>query len=128
MGDLVLVHDTPEILTAADKSLEVISYTFGDEESDQDDETKVVGRNARRGALIENQLRGGENRAETESKRRDHQKELMDALQQSGLEKYSNRAESETAARKAVFKKFECYRKDVPLPRVVANLQVTIVY
>lgn len=110
-----------DILTDADTSLEVISYTFGEEE---DDETKVQGRTARRGAVIENQLRGNEDRAEMETRRRDHQKQLMDKLQEEGLAKYSNRTESEAATRKAVFKKFECYRKDVPLPRVVANLQV----
>jgi nucleosome binding factor SPN SPT16 subunit len=110
----------PDFLTRVETDLSIISYTFGD---DEDDETKVAPLAPRRGAILESQLRNNEDKAELESKRRDHQKEIFDALQKAGLEKFAKGAESSVEKKKAVFKKFEAYRKDAALPKMVSTLK-----
>ncbi|KAJ3359746.1 FACT complex subunit spt16 [Kappamyces sp. JEL0680] len=123
LGDTVQITDAGAVLlTDYDKALDSITYTFGE---DEDDETKVVEQTLpKRGAILDSQLRNSDSRAELENKRRLHQQELFDKRQADGLSRWSGGKDESAQHNTVVFKKFESYRKDVPLPRNVGSLKV----
>lgn len=124
LGDTVQVTQSdPIILTEADKQLSVISYTFGDED-EEDDATKITELPRKRGAILESQLRSNEDRAENEAKRKAHQKSLHEKRLKDGLARFSETQDSGVEKQKLAFKKFESYRKDAPLPPNVSELKV----
>jgi nucleosome binding factor SPN SPT16 subunit len=127
LGDTVYINgDNCSILTKADRELSLITYTFGDDE-EEDDETKVIDAlPKKRGAVLESQLRNTDDRISMESKRKAHQQALVEKLHQEGLEKYAGGGGKSEQKATAVFKKFECYRKDVPLPKEAASLKAII--
>jgi nucleosome binding factor SPN SPT16 subunit len=57
-------------------------------------------------------------------KRDEHQKELLRKHIRESLIKYSGSAADDKEENKATFKDFECYRKDVFLPKEVKDLKV----
>lgn len=126
LGDTVqITKDGPVLLTNYDKALESISYNDGEDE--EDDSTRVAKKESvlpTRGAILENQLRKNEDKAELDNKRKSHQQELFEKRQQDGLARWAGRKDAAAAEKELVFKKFESYRTGVPLPRNVGSLKV----
>ena len=135
IGDTVQVApDAAVPLTNVDKSLSVISYTLGDEENASADENEDLLRmnsNHGGGAVMEKKLRGDKSaqvdKVSNELKRRAHQKILAELRQADGLARFDDAPEKDKVA-KAVFRKFESYRKDAPLPKSVSDLRVLVVF
>jgi nucleosome binding factor SPN SPT16 subunit len=126
LGDTIrITQQGAVLLTEFDKAVESITYTFND---DEDDDTKIVEQLPKRGAILENQLRNTENRADVENRRKNHQEDLFDKRQSEGIARWSGGKDAGVAKQIAVFRKFESYRRDVPLPRNVGTLKVLICY
>ncbi len=126
-----ITKDGAVCLTDFEKDLESISYTFGDDDEEDDDSTKVSKKETilpTRGAILENQLRQNEDKADQENKRRTHQQDLFDKIQRDGLARYTKGKDSTVEDVVAVFKKFESYRAGTPFPKNVANLKVYFIY
>lgn len=125
LGDTVQVTDSGALLlTEYDTDLKSITYTFGD---DEDDDTKANEVIPKRGAILETQLRKTDERqGGDENRRKAHQAELFERLQKDGLKKYSGGKDAVAEKAAAVFKKFESYRKDTPLPKNVAQLKIIV--
>ena len=123
-----ITNDGAACMTDFEKDLESISYTFGDDE-DEDDSTRVTKKDTgvpTRGAVLENQLRQNEDKVELETKRKTHQQDLFDKIQREGLARYTRGKNSASENVVAVFKKFESYRAGAPFPKNAANLKVIL--
>jgi nucleosome binding factor SPN SPT16 subunit len=80
-----------------------------------------------RGAILDKKLRNekqNQDKQSNEMKRRAHQKQLAEARQNEGLKKFSGKTDGVDKEEKAVFRKFEAYRKDANLPKQIADLRV----
>lgn len=122
LGDTIQV--TPNgavLLTDYEKDLAAITYTFGEDEDEED--TKILIKLPKRGTAVDSQ-RKSDDRVGGESKRKLHQAELFEKIQSEGIARYAGDAEGSSEKTVAVFKKFESYRKDMPLPKNVSQLKV----
>lgn len=126
LGDTIQVTaDAPIIITDVEKSLASISFSHGDEDDDDDAEVEDNGR----GAIIKTKRRNendGKEKMSNELKRRAHQKILADARHADGLKRFNGTKDATETDDKAVFRKFESYRKDAALPKAVSDLRILV--
>ena len=123
LADTVRIkEDSCQVLTDVDKDLGSISYTFGDDE----DEEELSDNGGRRGAILATKRRSALQQVDAEElqKRKEHQKKLANERQEAGLAKYSGKGDRTESEKKAVFKKFESYRKEAQLPDYVGDLRI----
>lgn len=150
LADTVRVgYDSSIIFTDSDKDKGNISYYFKQDEDDvkaeenDDDEIQVKNESKKtknndkkdkqgggaKSAVLRSKLRGEgrEKPDDTSEKRRQlHQKDLHDKLQKAGREKYADESTAADDTNKAVFKKFESYKRDTQIPSSVKDLKVTV--
>lgn len=60
-----------------------------------------------------------------EQRRKLHQKQLQELKQEEGLARFAGGEETGKGAEKAVFKKFECYKKETAIPNETRDLRVS---
>lgn len=131
LADTVKVgYDESVVFTDSDKGKGNISYYFkqdGDEKKPAKVKAEKTG--GAKSAILRSKLRGEtrEKPDDTNEKRRQmHQKELHEKLQRAGEEKYADGSGGTDNTDKAVFKKFESYKRDTQLPLSVKDLKVTV--
>jgi nucleosome binding factor SPN SPT16 subunit len=132
IGDLAHVEtESSTFLTGVEKTLDEVSFTLGDDDEDEDDTDKTKSL-PNKGFIIEQKLRNEkvdlQEKLSSEAKRRAHQKQLAEARQLAGLRKFSGSVEEQEVNEKPVFRKFESYRKDALMPKLVGDLKVPLFY
>ncbi|KAJ3410484.1 FACT complex subunit spt16 [Chytridiales sp. JEL 0842] len=129
IADTVRVtKDAPLILSQFDKEFKDISWEMNDEDEDQAvKKEKAAARNGN-SALLKTKLRGDDREEEltNEQRRAQHQKQLADERNKEGLARFSEGADPAKALERATFRKFECYKKESLLPKVVDQLRIVV--
>ena len=134
LSDTVQInHDGTIVLTQSDKELAGISYAMGEDEDDLGSNQENIKKrkqqeqrapSSKRTAVLDSRRRDDTDKASDEEKRRAHQKALALAKQQEGVIRFTSGDSDKKTVERAVFRKFESYRKDVQLPRSVSDLKV----
>ncbi|KAI8915126.1 FACT complex subunit-domain-containing protein [Entophlyctis helioformis] len=126
LADTVQVtNDAAVVLTEVSKDLGSISYTFGDDE-DSVKEKVVEVLPKKRGAVIESKLRDESDRATSEQKRRLHQKQLAKQRHDEGISRFSDGKDGKQQVKKAIFSKFDSYKKESQLPSNISEMRIII--
>ncbi|XP_055909921.1 FACT complex subunit spt16 isoform X1 [Eupeodes corollae] len=124
IGDTVLVTDTPpaNIMTPSKKKIKNIGIFIKEDDDDEEEEdkkeeaeengTQILGGRSKRNAVLENKLR---NEHSTEEKRKQHQKELAQLLNEKAKERLAKQGESKEIEK--VRKNTVSYKSVSQIPR-----------
>ena len=120
---------------AAPLELGAVSFYFKDEEEEETPAQKSKSKkDAKIGAVASSNVVKTKLRADrakqvddgAEARRREHQKELAQKIQQNGLEQYSEAVGDANGVTQKKFKKFESYKRDNQFPSRVADLSIVV--
>lgn len=81
------------------------------------------------GAVLDKKLRNEKQNQEKQSnelKRRANQAKLAEQRQEDGLKRFSGQVDGGDKEEKAVFRKFDAYRKDGNMPKQIADLKIIV--
>jgi nucleosome binding factor SPN SPT16 subunit len=123
-----IAPDGPVVFTDSDKNRGNVSFYFKQDE-DEVKKRKKETRGAASTAILKTKLRtetANHQEESGEKKRQLHQKELHEKLQKAGEQKYADEPGATGDETKAVFKKFESYKRDSQLPNAVKDLRVLV--
>ncbi|ORX99261.1 SPT16-domain-containing protein [Basidiobolus meristosporus CBS 931.73] len=130
-----VTNSSPTILTECSASLNDVSYFFKDDAEEEEAEEVVKKERAaepapqqpKNSAILKSKFRSQEQTEESaEQKRKDHQKELAGQIQAEGLARFAEGKEENADDKKAVFKKYESYKRETLLPKEVKELRIVV--
>ncbi|TPX38266.1 hypothetical protein SmJEL517_g00054 [Synchytrium microbalum] len=130
LTDTILVGQQDSIfLTDMSKALSDVQFNIKDDKAKENGgANNSIGSPQKKSKVVSSKLRNEDRdeNASEEVKRKQHQLQLAQKRQQQGLEKYSNNNGEGPKSERAVFRKFETYRKDVQMPPDIRNLQIYV--
>ena len=136
LADTVLVSPSgASYLTDAPRDFRMISFFFKDDDEDAQEEAvkkekAPVSTRGGKSAILKTKLRAESRREEdvmSEQNRKDHQSKLLMDRVQAGLDRFTDGSDKAASGeQKKSFRRYESYKKDVPLPKEVRNNRIII--
>ncbi|KAJ1918246.1 FACT complex subunit spt16 [Mycoemilia scoparia] len=132
--DSVIVMDSgAQLITSGCKLMDEMCFYFKDEGEDDRAKTRASGAGGkskpatRQSVVLASKFRSEERDDDSnEKKRKLHQKELAERIQQEGLQKFSHGSANKGNSEEQTIKKFESYKRETALPKEVSNCRIYV--
>ncbi|KAG0242359.1 FACT complex subunit spt16 [Actinomortierella wolfii] len=123
-----ITENGAQVLTDCDTRWSEVSYFFKDpdEEEKAPVKTERAETRAAKSAVLNTKFRSEQEEASKDQARKEHQKALADKKHEEGLKKYGDGGGLKKDDQKAVWRKFESYKRESAMPKEVSNLRIVV--